>query len=94
MVKTVWKAQQEPTECQTLNQKIIETGEYKISPTASFKIMDELIYRVVKLTAQDPVSSLHTKQLSVAVTGVLPPRSRDFFLALNIGTISTVRCEF
>lgn len=91
MVKTVWKAQQEPTECQTLYQKIIETGEYKISPTASFKIM---VVSVVKLTAQDPVSSLHTKQLSVAVTGVLPPRSWDFFLALNIGTISTVRCEF
>lgn len=60
-------------------KKIIETGEYKISPTASFKIMDELIYRVVKLTPQDPISSLHAKQLSVAVTGVLPPRSRDFF---------------
>lgn len=63
----------------TVSKKIIETGEYKISPTASFKIMDELIYSVVKLTAQDPVSSLHTKQLSVAVTGVLPQRSQDFF---------------
>lgn len=83
----LWKAQQNDGEIQQLYQTIVETGEVIVNSTTRFTILEDKVFRVVKL----PFKTLYQVYIPTALRNQLLEIFHDDPLAGHLGQFKTFK---